>query len=247
MWQEDEASLEWTTVAGFFARIEEWRNNANRSWDNDDLEGDAYLNFNPKFPLIATFDLFNLRITNEGWGEVHGSVHPNSHKIDIRAERSSGSNHLRCLWFHVGPLNAPPRQLYEVYKHLYRAQRKGLQRDLKQRSQPDLLRRSGGCDLILFCWKRNSRTYLLALACRRIGKEVEAGALMPSPQDEQSLILRAGPRRHRSTRCQSCHIRSRRARRLHCGYPRPKRSRLHRHSRRRHFDAGECGATYCRT
>ena len=194
MWQEDDASLEWTTAAGFFARIEEWCDNANRNWDNDDLEGDAYLNFHPKFPLLATFDLFKLGVTGGGWGEVHGLVHPNSRKIDIRAERSSDSNHLRCLWFHVGPLNAPPpRQLSEVYKHLSRAQRKGLQRALNQRRQPDLIRRSGGCDLILFCWKRNDRTYLLALACRGLGKEVEAGTLMPGPQDEQSLILRAGP------------------------------------------------------
>lgn len=194
MWRDEDDSLEWTTVDGFFIRIEEWCNNANRNWENDNLEGDAYLNFHPKLSFLATFDLFKLGVTSGGWGEIHGLAHPNSRKIDIQAGRSSESNHLQSMWFHVGILSAPPpRHLSEIYKHLSRAQRKGLRRALNQRRKPDLLRRSGGCDLILFCWKRDGRTDLLALACRGLSKEMEAGALMPGPQDEQNLILRAGP------------------------------------------------------
>lgn len=182
MWQDDDNSLEWTTAAGFLGRIPEWCEHARQGWQHDDLQADAYLNFGNKWPLVATFDLAELRVTADGWGECHGVVDPQTHRVDIRPGLSRFRNQLRGLWFHAGTLKAPPpRQLHEVLVHLSRPQRKGLQKAISR------------CDLLLFCWERNAAPNLLILACRNIDDRTEAYAMLPGPNDAPNLILRAGP------------------------------------------------------
>ena len=182
MWQDEDSSLEWTTAAGFLGRIPEWCAHARQGWQNDDLQADAYLNFRHKAPQVATFDLTELRVTSGGWGECHGVIDPQTSRVDIKPGFSRSSNRLRGLWFHTGTLQAPPpRQLSEISRHLSRQQRKGLQKA------------AGRCDLLLFCWERNAAPNLLVLACRNIGDTTEAYAMLPGPNDEPNLILRAGP------------------------------------------------------
>ncbi len=194
MWREGDTSLRWLTVEGLFARIEEWCQNAKRGWEQDDLGHDAFLNFRLHDRLLATFDLPALGIGAGAWGEFHGVVNTDPFRVDIGPGRRSSSNQLRGIWFRVGELKTPPpRQLSEVSRCLSRAQRKGLERALDGRGEPDALVVSGGVDLILFCWERSGRPDLLVTACKGIDESVEAIALQPGSNDEQSLILRAGP------------------------------------------------------
>ena len=186
MWQDEDSSLEWTTAAGFLGRIPEWCAHAKQGWQNDDLQADAYLNFRHKALQVAAFDLTELRVTSGGWGECHGVIDSQTHRVDIKPGISrSGGNRLRGLWFHAGTLKEPPpRQLSEISRHLSRQQRKGLQKAI------------GRCDLLLFCWERNAVPNLLILACRNSDDKTEAYAMLPGPKDEPNLILRAGPDAH---------------------------------------------------
>ena len=194
MWRDEDPSLEWTTVEGFFSRIEEWCEKAEHGWEDDDLGYDAFLNFKKKLPNVATFDLSQLNVRIGQWGECHGVAVGTPMRVDIVPGRPRSANQLRCLWFHAGELNTPPpRQFTEVFRCLSRNQRKGLERALQGRRRPEPFVVSGGVDLILFCWERLGRTDLLLMACEGTNDNMEVIALQPAPTDELSLILRAGP------------------------------------------------------
>ena len=196
MWRDGDPSLEWTTVAGFFSRIEKWCENAERGWQDDPLGYDAFLNFDArkKLPNIATFDLDQLGVRAGQWGECHGTVDGDPMRVDIVPGRQQAANQLKCLWFHVGELGTPPpRRFSEVFRYLSRNQRKGLERALADRHRPEPFIPSGGVALIMFCWERDGRPDLLVMACEGMDDETEAIALQPGPTDERSLILRAGP------------------------------------------------------
>ncbi len=195
MWRDGDPSLEWTTVAGFFSRIEKWCENAARGWQDDPLGYDAFLNFDvrKKLPNIATFDLPQLGVRAGQWGECHGAVDGVPMRVDIVPGRQQTANQLRCLWFHVGELGTPPpRRFSEVFRYLSRNQRRGLERALEDRRRPEPFIVSGGVDLVLFCWEHMGRIDLLPMACEGTNGNVEAIALQPAPTDESSLILRAG-------------------------------------------------------
>ena len=194
MWREGDASLEWTTVEGLYSRIEKWCDNARRGWEDDHLDQDALLNFWPRDALVATFDLASLGIHDRGWGECHGIVNANPSRLHIAPGRRSSGNQLRGLWFHAGQLTMPPpRRLSEVPNCLSRPQRRGLQRALAERRTAEPLVASGGADLILFCWERQGRRDLQVMVCKGTEGELEAIAVQPGPNDDHSLILRAGP------------------------------------------------------
>ena len=194
MWQDGDFSRQWTSVEGLFSRIEEWCEDAKGGWQDDNLEHDAYLNFQPKTGLVATIDLVGIGMHEGSWGEFAGLVNPTPFRIDILPGRKRSSNQLRGLWFHAGVLTTPPpRNLSEVSSCLPRSLRKGLQRALAERKKQEALVASRGVDLIVFCWKRQDRTNLLVMACREMNEEVEAIALQPGPNDEKSLLTRAGP------------------------------------------------------
>ena len=194
MWREGDGSLRWMTIKGLFARIEEWCQNASRGWEHDDLGRDALLNFQSKFGILATFDLPSFSTGKGGWGDFHGVANSDPLRVELRLGRQTSSERLQGLWFRVGELDTPPpRQLSEVSRCLSRAQRKGLERALRDRRKPDALVASGGVDLILFCWERRGRIDLLVMACKGMDNSLEVIALQPGPNDEHSLILRAGP------------------------------------------------------
>ena len=194
MWREGDPSLEWTTLDGLNARIAKWCESAINGWEDDLLDQDAWLNFWPKDALVATFDLGALAIRERGWGEFHGVVNTDPFRLQIEPGHSPAGSQLQGLWFHAGELTAPPpRQLSEVPAHLTRGQRRGLQRALLERRSHDPLVVSGGVDLILFCWNRQSRTDLLVMVCKGVEDKVEAIAVQLGPKDDHSLILRAGP------------------------------------------------------
>ena len=193
MWQDNDNSLEWTTLDGFYSRIAEWCRHAMQGWQNDNLAADAYLNFQRKVGKVATFDFAALRTAPGAWGECRGIIAPGKSYVDLQPGPRSG-NCLRVLWLNVGTLKGPPpRSLSEVPSHLSRNQRKGLQRALEERIKRDPWVPSGGCDIILFCWELNGRPNLLIMACAGTGNNTEARAMLPGPNDEQNLILRAGP------------------------------------------------------
>ena len=193
LWRDGELSGEWETVDGLFSRIEDWCRRAKGGWLDDDLPFDAYLNFKPKWAVMATFDFESLLTGIGGWGDLNG-VLTNPNLLSIRLGPATGPGELRGLWFRTGHLQAPPpRNLSELSRHLRRSQRKGLERALAQRREPRGLQVSGGVDIIMFAWQRQERTDLLVMACEGVGDKVEAAALVAEPNDERTLRLRAGP------------------------------------------------------
>ena len=194
LWREGDFSRRWTTVEGLFSRIEEWCGNAEHGWEDDQLVQDAFLNFSPSDGLVATFNLSQLGISASGWGDCHAVVNSSPLRVDISPGRRSWANQLRGLWFHVGELSTPPpRRFSEVPPRLLRPQARNLKKALGERVRPEPLRPSGGVDFILFCWERYARTDLLVMICKGIGDEMDAIAVQAGPNDEDSLILRAGP------------------------------------------------------
>ncbi len=194
LWREGDASLRWATVEGLFERIEEWCGRAKDNWIHDDLPFDAYLNFENKAPHMAAFDFETLRTSPGSWGEFHGNPSQERALIELLPGAAAPKRQPRGLWFRTGILKSPPpRQFSELPKHLNKAQRKGLERALSDRRIKEPFRISGGVDLILFAWERRGRTDLLIMAGDGIGDKVEAHVLMAEPNDDQTLILRAGP------------------------------------------------------
>ncbi len=194
MWQDGDFSRQWTTLGGLYSRIEEWCENAKRGWEDDHLELDAFLNFQAKYGLVATLDVFRLGLREGSWGESCGLVNPDPLRVDLLPGPKRSANQLKGLWFHTGPLKSPPpRNLAEVSVCIPRSARKGLHRALADRTRPEPLVVSGGVDLIVFCWQRQDRPNLLVMACKGTGNDMEAIALQPGPTDELSLLMRAGP------------------------------------------------------
>ena len=194
LWRDGDASLNWTTVDGLSKRIEDWCESARNNWPDDDLPFDAYLNFNLKLPTMATFDFKSLGTGPGSWGEFRGVPSTTRDLIDLQPGAASSNREPRGLWFRAGKLTAPPpRQLSELSRHLNRSQRKGLERALADRKIAEPFRISSGADMILFAWERRGRTDLLIMACSGIGEKVEAHVLMSEPNDERTLMLRAGP------------------------------------------------------
>lgn len=191
LWHEGDGSGDWCTLEGLFKRIEQWCAQSKAGWDLRGLARDAYLNFGKKHPAVATFDLDELGAAHPGaWGILHGEIRHPLH-VDLRAGTAQGA--LAGLWFHVGELDLPPRNLVELRTALSRDQRRGLDRALARRRPVDILERSGGVDLVLFRWDREHRRHLLILGIARSGDEVEMHALQEGPRDIASLQLRAGP------------------------------------------------------
>lgn len=194
LWQDDDPSRDWETVERFFARVDEWCENAKRGWEGDDLAGDAFLNFRKKLSNVATFDISELGVRSGVRGDFYGMVRADPPRLEIHPRRPGEGHWLRGLWFHAGELdNSPPRQFSEVFRCLSRSQRRGLQRELDSRRRPEPFVTSGGVDLILLCWERDGRPDVLVMACEGMNDEIDAIALHPGPTDEESLILRAGP------------------------------------------------------
>lgn len=194
LWREGDASRQWETVNGLFSRINDWCERAKNGWQDDDLPFDAYLNFKPKWPLVATFDFFSLRTGISSRGDFTGILMAEPMVLNLRPGPVCSAGELRGLWFRVGRLKAPPpRNLTELPGHLNRAQQKGLAKALLRRHSPTALLPSGGVDLILFAWERQERTDLLIMALEGTGDDMEAAVLVAEPNDEQTLRLRAGP------------------------------------------------------
>ena len=193
LWRDGDGSLQWETVDGLFRRIEDWCERAKNDWRDDDLQFDAYLNFKSKWALMATFDFESLRTSIGSWGDLN-AIATSSNLLNLRPGPAKGPSELRGLWFRVDQLQSPPpRNLSEVSQHLNRSQRKGLDKALSRRREPARLRPSGGVDIILVAWQRRERTDLLIMALEGIGENVEAAVLVAEPNDERTLMLRAGP------------------------------------------------------
>jgi hypothetical protein len=192
MWREDDATGKWTTVGGLFARIKEWCDDAQHGWNPADLGRDARLNFRRKARELAVFDFDSLGTTPGSWGEFQAQVIRDTLRVHLRPGRAIGGN-ARGMWFHVGELALPPRNLSELQRCLPRSRWRQLRRALDDRRMPDPLQRSGGVDFVLFCWDRKGTTDLLVLAIGGTSDSVEAWAMQPGPNDEATLILRAGP------------------------------------------------------
>lgn len=193
MWREDDTSLRWTSVEGLFERMVEWCHDAQEGWGQRDLGRDAYLNFGKKIRVLATFDLTKFRTSVGAWGDFYGLRKKPRHVDFVPGRAPASTVALPGLWFLVGQLKVPARNLAELQRCLTRSQWRGLQRALTLRKKGELLQPSGGVDLIMLVWERNDQMEVLAMACEGTRDEMDALALQTGPSDEENLILRAGP------------------------------------------------------
>lgn len=192
LWHEGDSSGEWLTADGFIGRIDEWCDQAKNGWDRRGLARDAYLNFVEKHGAVVTYDLAALQIGGAGgWGNLHATVLA-PWRVDLAAGTAPAPS-LAGLWFHVGSVDLPPRNLDELRSTLNRSQRRGLDRSIAARADVDTLHRSGGVDLIAFRWDSEDVRHLLVVALGGTGAHTEAHVLRDGPMDERSLTLRAGP------------------------------------------------------
>lgn len=75
MWRDGEdSSREWSSLKGLLSRLEEWCESAVNGWEDDHLDQDALLNFPNKTGIAAIFNLDELGVSEDGWGECHGVV-----------------------------------------------------------------------------------------------------------------------------------------------------------------------------
>jgi molybdopterin/thiamine biosynthesis adenylyltransferase len=193
LWDEGDGSLEWLTLDGVTARIEQWCHNATHGWDSRGLSRDAHLNFKDKDHAVATLDLDQFTALGEGgWSEFHGTVQHPFH-ISFQTAPSSTEVRLAGLVFDLGETDVPPRDLEETLAALNGSQRRALRRELKARRRPDPHRPSGGADLVLLHWRRTTVEHLLALSIEGTGDDVTLRAMQPGPTDHESLLTRAGP------------------------------------------------------
>lgn len=191
LWQESDASGAWLTLPGFFNRMEQWCEKARTGWDERGLARDAYLNFTKKHPAVATYDLSKWHTDHAGSrGPFYGTIR---HPFHVELSPSTGpGNALKGLWFHLGTVGVPPRNLVETSASLNRAQRRGLDRAMAKRRETDVLECSGSVDLVMLRWDRDQVQHSLVLALSGSGTSVEATVLQDGPNDERSLMLRAG-------------------------------------------------------
>ena len=84
LWHEGDGSRDWVTLNGFLNRLVGWCQSAQRGWDPEGLAQDAQLNFEPRIPVVATFDFGALDISDAGeWGTFHGR-HEHERLISLR-------------------------------------------------------------------------------------------------------------------------------------------------------------------
>ena len=193
LWHEGDGSQAWVTLDGVYSRLAQWCDAAQNGWDPEGLARDAYLNFQPKVRAVAVLDLEELQLGAAGTrGVFHGQLQPPG-RVLLQPGSHSAQGDLQGMWYRVGHLEVPPRNLDELRSALTRHQARSLERALASRRNGERLQPSGSVDLILFSWNIEDVTHLLVLALEGRGDETTALALQSGPVDRQSLMLRAGP------------------------------------------------------
>lgn len=193
LWHDGDGSQEWVTLDGIYNRLSQWCDAAQNGWDHEGLARDAYLNFQPKAPAVDILDLDELRLGAPGTrGSFHGKLDTRG-SVSLRLGSRSEMGDLQGLWYSVGHLEVPPRNLTELLGALTRHHARNLNHALASRRNDECLQPSGSVDLILFSWKLGDVAHLLVLAIAGRGNETTALALQVGPTDRQSLLLRAGP------------------------------------------------------
>ena len=193
LWYEGDGSREWVTLDGIYDRLGRWCDAAQDGWDPVGLARDAYLNFQPKMQAVAVLDLEELQLGTAGTrGVFHGQLQP-PWRILLQPGSYSTQGDLQGVWYRVGHLDVPPRNLNELRGVLARQHARSLDRALGSRRNGAPLQPSGSVDLILFSWNLENVAHLLVLALEGTGNETTALALRLGPNDRESLMLRAGP------------------------------------------------------
>lgn len=193
MWRDEDGSREWETLSGFYKRMEEWCSQAQKGWVGDaGLQEDAYLNFYPRsfyersnLPRVATFDWEALGISsNISRGKSYGVIDVKTGRVDIKPNAGlEQGNQIDVLWVRVKTLkDHPPRSLSEVERHLTETQRRWLRRENPRKEF-----------VLMFCWERDGVLSVLPILIRAKNGGIEGSVMVPGPNDEQNLILRAGP------------------------------------------------------
>lgn len=193
LWQDDDGSGRWTTVEGLNERIEAWCHDAQSGWDPRDLARDALLNFSPKLPVIATFDPAALSLGAPGTAGHFHAERRHAFQVMLKPGRAPTRQEPGGLWFCLRDVEVPPRNIDEARSLLNRHQARGLERALAKRRSREVLIPSGSVDLLLLAWEVEDRRLLLIMALEDKGPSTEGKALEPAPDDEATLILRAGP------------------------------------------------------
>ncbi|MFV1991729.1 MAG: hypothetical protein ACC652_13435, partial [Acidimicrobiales bacterium] len=191
LWRPDDHSLEWMTLDSIMDRIEEFCVRGERGFEEQDEMLDAWLAFEDSDLAMATFDLPSLKpegFTGGQFGDCH-AVQKSDYLIQIRRGKGAGDS-LKGRWYYRADIAVPPPTLTAIKANLTSSQLKNLERGLERLIGGD----SRGIDFAVVITKRESqRLEAVTIRFSVEGNELKSTAMEPAPNDEQTLILRAGP------------------------------------------------------
>ena len=193
LWHEGDGSLDWLRLDNIYGRLVEWCDAAQNGWDPEGLGRDAYLNFQTKLATAAIVDTTTFPPGAAGTRSVvHGQLEPSGCVLLCPGIHTAKSD-LQGIWYRLGDIKVPPRNLSELRGILARQHGRDFDRALAARRGGALLQPSGSVDLVLLSWNSENAMHLLVLALEGTGDETTGVALQLGPNDRQSLMLRAGP------------------------------------------------------
>lgn len=203
IWEAEDNSQRWKTLAGMNARIVEWTAAEASQFANEETARNPEIYWSGQSAGFALVDLAELVGNDQAdgqFGEFHfvrldaDSTAANTEIFDLRPGGFTpvrpGPAHLndhrqfRARWFYRDSIDRPPRDLDEFRQHLIDAQNRRLGNDLRDRP------------FVIFglIWRNAAGlvcTMLLSVANGEDGRETRVLGLRPKGNEE--LLLRAGP------------------------------------------------------
>lgn len=191
LWAEDDpAQLAGSTVAGLWARIDEWADASANGFDVADQALDSFLLFPDLNGQVLEVPLADLADKTNGYiapltAQVRGQV------VQVGANRDMPT--LRGVFFLRRDIGMPPASFEELRNVLTRRQREALDRGLAERNPVGRDEPSGGYDFVILAWPRFDQHDVLAVGFEGAGDTLKVTAYRPSPSDEKSRRRRSGP------------------------------------------------------
>lgn len=185
LWQPDDNTKRWLTVAGIWERIHEWAQQAEAGFatiDGAALDPQLYFDTAPIGLVGIDIDGLIGSLAQDG---QHGRIHL-AWTSDSFAEVRSGPAPADALpghWFYRTGVRSPPRNRQEFEAALT---------DKQARRLASILARAGR-GLFVLSWPTVHGTALLALVITKTADGVEAKAVTPTPTSQADRLRRAGP------------------------------------------------------
>lgn len=185
LWQPDDNTKRWLSVAGILERIDEWAEQAVAGFTTIDgaaLDPQLYFESSPIGLVGLDIDGLIGGLAQDG---QHGRVHL-AWAADSFAEARSGKGPVDALpghWFYKTTISSPPRDRVEFEAALS---------DKQTRRLESLLARAGR-GLFVLSWPTVHGTAVLGLIITQTAQGREAKVITPTPISQPDRLRRAGP------------------------------------------------------